>query len=64
MNYYIGIDLGTSSCKGTVVDGEGNVYGSRSVKYDVHYPVPGYSEQDPADWLSAAETILSELSRG
>ena len=43
MNYYIGIDLGTSSCKGSVVDGTGRVYGTHSVKYGVSCPKPNYS---------------------
>ncbi len=64
MNYYIGIDLGTSSCKGSVVDRYGKVYGSRSVKYGVRSPAPNYSEQDPADWYNAAVEILKTLSEG
>ena len=58
MNYYIGIDLGTSSCKGSVVDKYGKVYGSHSVKYGVHCPAPNYSEQDPADWLPQTNPTL------
>ena len=64
MNYYIGIDLGTSSCKGSVVDKFGKVYGSHSVKYGVSCPAPNYSEQDPADWYNAAVEILKTLSKG
>ena len=64
MNYYIGIDLGTSSCKGSVVDGNGKVYGTHSVKYGVSCPAPNFSEQDPADWYSAAVQILKKLSSG
>lgn len=64
MNYYIGIDLGTSSCKGVIIDKNGRVYGSHSVKYPVSYPAPGYSEQDPADWYKAALEILKTLSKG
>ena len=64
MNYYIGIDLGTSSCKGSVVDKFGKVYGSHSVKYGVGNPAPNYSEQNPADWYNAAVEILKILSKG
>ena len=64
MNYYIGIDLGTSSCKGVITDKLGNVYASHSVRYKVSCPRPGFSEQDPSDWLSAAVKILSVLSSG
>ena len=44
MNYYIGIDLGTSSCKGYLTDAKGRVYGSHSVKYPVYNPAPNHSE--------------------
>ena len=64
MNYYIGIDLGTSSCKGSVVDRNGKVYGTHGVKYGVFCPAQNYSEQDPADWYKAAVEILKELSKG
>ena len=64
MNYYIGIDLGTSSCKGSVVDSCGRVYGTHSVKYAVSCPAPNFSEQDPADWYNAAVEILKALSSG
>lgn len=64
MNYYIGIDLGTSSCKGSVADKFGKVYGNHSVKYGVGNPAPNYSEQDPADWYNAAVEILKILSKG
>lgn len=64
MNYYIGIDLGTSSCKGSVVDRNGKVCGTHSVKYGVSCPAPNYSEQDPADWYNAAVEILEALSKG
>ncbi len=64
MNYYIGIDLGTSSCKGVITDKYGKIYDSLSVKYNVYYPAPNYSEQDPEDWYKAAVKILSVLSKG
>ena len=64
MNYYIGIDLGTSSCKGILTDRTGAVLGEHSVEYPVYSPKPGYSEQDPEEWFRAAREILSVLSRG
>ena len=53
MKYYIGADLGTSSCKMLLTDGEGNILRSVSEAYDVSYPHPGWSEQDPRDWWTA-----------
>ena len=63
MKYYIGIDLGTSSCKGIIADRNGKIYASHTVKYGVSYPAPGYSEQDPEDWLRAAVEILKVLTK-
>ena len=64
MNYYIGIDLGTSSCKGLLVDRDGNIISSSSFDYEVYSPYPSYSEQNPSDYLLAAEKIIKELSKG
>ena len=64
MKYFIGIDLGTSSCKGILVDKVGNIIKSSSVEYGVNTPRENFSEQDPSDWLFAAKKILSELSAG
>ena len=38
MNYYIGIDLGTSSCKGILTNREGAVLAEHSVSYAVSSP--------------------------
>ena len=62
MKSYIGIDLGTSSCKGILCDREGKIIRQCSVDYPVLYPHDGWTEQDPDEWLRAAKTILSELS--
>lgn len=62
MKYYIGIDLGTSSCKGILCDRDGNILKIASRDYPVSYPHDGWTEQSPERWLSAAEEILKELS--
>ena len=64
MNYYIGIDLGTSSCKGILTDRSGRIYKESSVSYPVMSPREGWTEQDPGEWLAAAKKIISELSEG
>ena len=62
MNLYIGIDLGTSSLKGLLVNEEGEILRTASSDYEVYYPENGWSEQDPADWVKAMNRILNELS--
>jgi xylulokinase len=37
----------------TVIDATGSVMGSAYTEYATHYPHPGWSEQDPADWIEA-----------
>jgi xylulokinase len=57
----IGVDVGTSSAKGVAVDEHGKVLGEASRSYPVDMPHPGWSEQDPEDWVAATEAVLSEL---
>ena len=53
MKYYIGADLGTSSLKLLLCDKNGKIYNSVTESYDVSYPRPSWSEQDPKDWWNA-----------
>ena len=64
MNYYIGIDLGTSSCKGILVDEKGKLHRESSASYSVLYPHENWTEQDPAEWFGAAKKVLDILSSG
>lgn len=61
MNYYIGVDLGTSALKLLLTDESGNVIKSVSRSYDVAYPKPGWSEQNPEDWWEAVCSGIKEL---
>ncbi|MBQ7384384.1 MAG: xylulokinase [Clostridia bacterium] len=64
MEYYIGIDLGTSSVKLLLVDSEGKILNTVTKEYPVNYPRSGWSEQNAADWWSAVGEALPELLRG
>ena len=59
---YIGIDLGTSAVKLLLVDDGGAVRKSVSREYPLHFPRPGWSEQDPEDWWNAVLDGLKELT--
>ena len=61
MSYVLGLDLGTSSLKGLLVSRDGKAVASASAEYPVLNPAPGFSEQDPALWLSAAEKVIKEI---
>ena len=49
--YYIGVDLGTSAVKLLLMDGAGKILNVVSRDYPLHFPQPGWSEQDPEDWI-------------
>ncbi|AFL53890.1 xylulokinase [Sinorhizobium fredii] len=58
---YLGLDLGTSGVKAMLIDGEQKIVGSAAAALDVSRPHTGWSEQDPADWVRAAEEAIAGL---
>lgn len=58
---YIGIDLGTSSVKILLMEGDGTVKKIVSREYPLSFPKPGWSEQDPSDWYTQTMDGLKEL---
>ncbi|WLR91853.1 xylulokinase [Shinella zoogloeoides] len=59
---YLGIDLGTSGVKAMLIDADQKVIGSASGKeVATARPHPGWSEQDPADWIRATEEAVAGL---
>lgn len=59
---FIGLDLGTSGLKGILMDDTQAVLAEASAPLTVTRPAPGHSEQSPADWIAAAETVLDALA--
>ena len=61
---FLGIDIGTSSCKALLLGTDGEVIGTETVPYDFDQPREGWSEQDPAVWIDgAAEAVRALLAR-
>jgi len=58
---YLGLDLGTSSVKAMLMDGDQKIIGSGHAAMDVTRPHPGWSEQDPAQWIRATEEAIAAL---
>jgi xylulokinase len=58
---YLGLDLGTSGLRVLLVDGAGAPVASAVRAYAPTHPAPGWSEQDPADWVEAVDGALREL---
>ena len=61
MPYLIGLDIGTSAAKAVLTGADGHLLAWASREYPIHVPQPGWAEQDPADWLSAAYQVLREV---
>jgi len=64
---YLGIDLGTSGLKLTLVGSDGTLIGEAEASYGVHTPQPGHAETDPAEWslaLDEARTALFNSIQG
>lgn len=62
MKYLLGIDLGTSSLKGSVYSTDGQLIDSSASQYELIIPTKGYSEQNPQDWIKAFKDVVKNLS--
>ena len=62
MNYYIGIDIGTSALKSVLFDSFGNQIGESSYEYDIIVKKNGYAEENPLDWYNACIKTLKDIS--
>jgi len=66
MEYFLGIDIGTTSVKSVAFSREGKTLVEYSVSYPIHHPNPDWSEQDPEEITGAivktVENILCNLS--
>ncbi|MDI3337811.1 xylulokinase [Defluviimonas aestuarii] len=58
---YLGLDLGTSGLKGVVIDDAQKIVAEATAPLTVSRPHEGWSEQSPADWIVAAETVLNAI---
>jgi xylulokinase len=60
----IGLDIGTTSTIGILVDDKGNALATASRESDLHSPHPNWAEGDPEQWWRNACDILRELAAG
>lgn len=60
----LGIDLGTTSLKGSLFDTSGRLVASGSTLYPTTRHPDGRVEQDPLDWLEAFWTVVDTLLDG
>lgn len=59
---YLGLDLGTSSLKALLVDEDQTFVADATMPLRVERPMKGWSEQNPADWIAAAEAVMASLA--
>ena len=58
---YLGLDLGTSGVKALLIDESQVVIGSTQSALTVSRPSDGWSEQNPADWITATTDAIHQL---
>jgi xylulokinase len=61
MNPFLGIDLGTTGLKTTLIDASGEVISSEHAEYPILSPRKGYAEQDPEHWWSGLKKCCQSL---
>jgi xylulokinase len=61
ISMYLGLDLGTSGLKGLLIDEQQHVIDSVTTPLTQSRPNSGWSEQNPVDWIAAAESVLDQL---
>ena len=57
----IGLDVGTTGVKGIAISPTGDVVAKAERGYPLSIPRPGWSEQNPDDWVRAARDVLERL---
>ncbi len=64
MTELVGLDIGTTGVKALALSRDGVVTGRAEEEYPLSTPRPGWAEQDPDDWVRAAEAALGRLGGG
>ncbi len=61
MDYYLGIDVSTTSSKALLIDAAGHVIAVASSPHTLQTPKPLWSEQDPGEWWQAASASVRSV---
>lgn len=61
--YVLGIDVGTSGCKASVIDGDGAVRGKAYCEYFLTKPRPEWEEIDPHTVWDAVRSVVAQSIR-
>lgn len=57
----LGLDMGTSGLKGTLLRRDGHVLATASAEYDFDSPHSGWAQIDPRSWETAARCVVLQL---
>ena len=61
MDFFLGIDLGASALKLSLIDARAQYICGCSIALTTHTPEPGHAEQNPSDWRDALQRGLYYL---
>lgn len=64
MDYFLGIDLGTSSVKVLIIDGKGNIVDTEKRNYKIYQSHPNWAEQKPGEWWQSICSAVNDLCKG
>ena len=64
MPVLLGLDIGTTSTIGILIDSGGRTLGLAQRAATLHSPHPGWAEEDPEEWWSNVGDICRELTPG
>lgn len=59
----MGLDLGTGGVRAIAVDLHGQLIAQTTKSYPLCTPQPGWTEQNPADWVEASLNALSDVAQ-
>ena len=60
---FVGLDLGTSGLRALLIDEAQRVIAVSEAQYGTTHQHPGWSEQDPAEWILACKKVLGDLGQ-
>ncbi|MFT3984116.1 MAG: FGGY family carbohydrate kinase, partial [Lachnospiraceae bacterium] len=59
---YIGLDIGTSGCKASIITEKGEVIAAAARAYPLLFPKRGYVELNPLEIYEKVKQVLKELA--
>jgi len=61
LEYMLGVDVGTTGCKATVLREDGTVVGNSFYAHRTSYPKAAWAEQDPENWYEGFKRTISAV---